>query len=76
VAGALEVVLGQEMELKVGDWVSAPNGEQGKVVNISKLTVFVAFAREGREDRADTIAAFLESQLTKLELPPDPDSRL
>ena len=41
-------------------------GKVGKVVHISKLTVFVAFAVPGDEDRID---GFLESQLTKVERP-------
>jgi hypothetical protein len=43
-------------------------GEVGKVVHISRLTVFVAFEVPGIADRT---LAFLESQLTKT----DPPSR-
>lgn len=41
-------------------------GEVGKVVHISRLTVFVALASPPKPDR---IEAFLESQLTKIERP-------
>jgi preprotein translocase subunit YajC len=50
------------MELQRGDWVKTESGEVGKVIHITRLTVFVAFAVPGKDDRVD---AFLESQLTK-----------
>ena len=56
------------MTLRVGDWVKTESGEVGKVVHISRLTVFVAITVPGKEDRMD---AHLESALTKIEQPPD-----
>jgi hypothetical protein len=52
-----------------GDHVETTNGHRGKVIHTSRLTVFVAFPRENKED---AIAAFLESQLRKIE-PPESD---
>ena len=54
------------MNLLRDDWVKTREGKVGKVVHISKITVFVAFSVPGDEDRVD---AFLESQLTKIERP-------
>ncbi len=54
------------MELKRDDWVKTESGEVGKVVHVSRLTVFVAHLVACKEDR---IKAYLESQLTKLERP-------
>lgn len=54
------------MELQSGDWVRAESGAIGKVIHISRLTVFVAVTVPGKVDRID---AFLESQLTKTERP-------
>ena len=54
------------MELQSGDWVRTESGAIGKLIHISRLTVFVAFAVPGKVDRID---AFLESQLTKTERP-------
>ena len=51
------------MELKKDDWVKTKNDEVGKVVHISRLTVFVAL---NNHPKADRIEAFLESQLTKV----------
>jgi hypothetical protein len=51
------------MELQPGDWVKTPKNEVGKVVHISRLTVFVALTDYPRPDRVE---AFLESQLTKV----------
>jgi preprotein translocase subunit YajC len=51
------------MELKAGDWVKTKSGEVGKVVHISRLTVFVALNDFPNPDR---IEAFLESQLQKV----------
>jgi hypothetical protein len=52
------------MALQPGDCVKTETGEVGKVVHISRLTVFVAIAAAGE---AEHVAAYLESQLTKLE---------
>jgi hypothetical protein len=57
VPAGLGAVLGQEMDLKSGDWVETAKGERGKVVHTSRLTVFVAFPREGQ---SDIVSAFLE----------------
>jgi hypothetical protein len=54
------------MKLQPGDWVRAETGEVGKVVHISRLTVFVAVAVPDKEDRVE---AFLESDLTKIDPP-------
>jgi preprotein translocase subunit YajC len=54
------------MELQPGDWVETESGEVGKVVHISRLTVFVAFEIPGK---ADLVQAYLESQLTMIERP-------
>ena len=51
------------MELKRDDWVKTEKGEVGKVVHISRLTVFVAITVSCKEDRME---AYLESQLTKI----------
>ena len=57
------------MELKSGDWVRTDSGEVGRVVQISRLTVFVTVPVAGKEDR---VAAYLQSQLKKI-APPDRD---
>ena len=57
------------MELKSGDWVRTESGEVGRVVHISRLTVFVAVPVAGKEDR---VGAYLQSQLKKI-APPDRD---
>ncbi len=54
------------MELKQNDWVKTPSGEVGKVVHISRLTVFVALTEYPKPDRVE---AFLESQLTRVARP-------
>ena len=54
------------MELKRDDWVKTESGETGKVVHISRLTVFVAIMVPCKEDR---IEAYLVSQLTKIQRP-------
>ena len=51
------------MELKTGDWVRTKVGSTGKVIHISRLTVFVAFDVAGNE----RVEAFLESQLMKVD---------
>jgi preprotein translocase subunit YajC len=48
--------------LQRGDYVQTESGEVGKVVHISRMTVFVVLSDPGKTDR---IEAFLESQLTK-----------
>jgi preprotein translocase subunit YajC len=53
------------MELQRGNWVRTESGQVGKVVHISRLTVFVAFEVAGNE----RVEAFLESQLTKVDRP-------
>ena len=58
--------MGDRMELKRDDWVKTESGETGKVVHISRLTVFVAIMVACKQDRME---AFLESQLTKIERP-------
>ena len=55
------------MTLKPGDWITTSNGQIGKVIHTSRMTVFVAFPNEGK---ADSIGAFLESQLKKTDPPP------
>lgn len=59
------------MELQPGDSVKTESCEVGKVVHVSRLTVFVAFPRAGLPDRVD---AFLESQLSKVPPPCEPDA--
>ncbi len=54
------------MELKRDDWVKTESGEVGKVVHITRLTVFVAIMVPCKEDR---IEAYLESQLAKIQQP-------
>jgi preprotein translocase subunit YajC len=54
------------MELQPGDYVKTQSGDIGKVVQVSRLTVFVAFPVPGR---ADLVQAYLASQLTKIERP-------
>src|SRR3954463_13811142 len=50
------------MELQTGDWVKTQAGEVGRIVHISRLTVFVAIADHPNADRVE---AYLESQLYK-----------
>ncbi len=61
--GGVQGPFGDRMELKAGDWVKTQSGEVGKVVHISRLTVFVALNDHPKPDR---IEAYLESQLTKV----------
>jgi hypothetical protein len=56
------------MDLQCNEWVRTESGEVGKIIHISRLTVFVAFPVQEEADRVD---AFLESQLTKTG-PPTP----
>jgi hypothetical protein len=57
---------GRSIELDQGDWVTTHNGQIGEVVHISRMTVFVAFSNN---EKSDTVAAFLESELTKIDPP-------
>jgi hypothetical protein len=66
VPGGARGPIEDRMELKRDDWVKTESGEIGKVVHISRLTVFVAFPVTGKVDR---IEAYLESQLTRSERP-------
>jgi hypothetical protein len=54
------------MGFQPGDWVTTNDGQTGRVSHNSDMAVFVAFPNEGMPD---SIGAFLESQLTKMELP-------
>jgi hypothetical protein len=54
------------VELQRGDYLRTEKGDVGKVVHISRLTVFVAFPVKGADNRID---AFLESQLTRVNSP-------
>jgi hypothetical protein len=54
------------MDLQPGDWVKTESGEVGKVVQISRLTVFVAVPQPGQADR---MLALLESELSKTNPP-------
>lgn len=50
------------MQLQPGDHVVTPSGEHGRVVLVSRLTVFV---KVEESDVDETIRGYLESQLTK-----------
>ena len=52
------------MGLQLSDQVRTKWGEEGKVVYISRLTVFVALQISGE---GDTIKGYLESELTKID---------
>jgi preprotein translocase subunit YajC len=54
------------VDLQAGEWVRTESGEVGKIVYISRLTVFVELNVPGTNDR---IEAFLESQLTRTNPP-------
>ena len=54
------------VELKPGDWVRTESGEEGRIVHISRLTVFVDVRVAGKDNR---ITAFLQSQLKKIPAP-------
>jgi hypothetical protein len=54
------------MQLQTGNWVETESGQVGKVVHISRLTVFVAVPVTGKVDRLE---AFREDQLTKTKPP-------
>ena len=56
-------LLGESMDIKHGELVKTETGDVGKVVHISRLTVFVAFEVLGNE----RIEPFLASQLTKVD---------
>jgi hypothetical protein len=64
--GGSKGLFGDRMELKRDDWVKTESGEVGKVVHISRLTVFVAIEAPPKPDHINT---YLESQLTKIERP-------
>ena len=55
------------MELKRDDWVKTESGETGKVVHISRLTVFVAIMVACKEDRMEAFLNkfFGESAVTR-----------
>jgi hypothetical protein len=57
------------MILQPGDWVKSTTGEIGKVVHSSRLTVFVSVQVP---EQPDNLKAILESQLTKIDPPPEP----
>jgi hypothetical protein len=59
------------VELQQGHFVRTESGEVGKVVHISRMTVFVLLSDSGKTDR---IEAFLESQLTKIDPPNAPSA--
>ena len=52
------------MTLQTDNWVKTQNDEVGKIVHISRHTVFVALPDGPKPDRVE---AFLESQLTNTE---------
>ncbi len=54
------------MDLNRDDWVKNEKGELGRVVHISRLTVFIVLSDYPKPDRVE---GFLESQLTKVERP-------
>jgi hypothetical protein len=54
------------VELKPGDWVRSESGEVGRIVHISRLTVFVDVRVAGKDNR---ITAFLQSQLKRIPAP-------
>lgn len=60
------------MELRPNDYVKTLSGDIGKVVHISRLTVFVAFPVPGKDD---LVQGYLESQLTKVDRPDDLHAR-
>jgi hypothetical protein len=66
VLGGFKGQFRDRMELKRDDWVKTQLGEVGKVVHISRLTVFVVIAAPNKPER---IEALLESQLTKIDRP-------
>jgi hypothetical protein len=55
--------------LQLGDYVRTDRDSVGKVVHISRMTVFV---RITNPDELERIEAFLESQLTKIDRPDPP----
>jgi hypothetical protein len=56
------------MTLQPGDWIRAETGEVGKVVHVTRLSVFVQIEGDSKES---TLKAFLQSQLTRID-PPRP----
>ena len=59
------------MDLRPNDYVKTQSGDVGKLVHISRLTVFVAFPIPGK---GDLVQAYLESQLTKVDRPENPQA--
>jgi hypothetical protein len=51
------------MEVQLGEWVKTDSGGLGKVVHISRLTIFVAIDVLGNK----RVYPFLESQLTRID---------
>jgi hypothetical protein len=51
------------MQLRAGDWVKTESGEVGKVVHITRLTVFVQIEAESEDA---TLKAYLMSQLVRV----------
>jgi hypothetical protein len=51
------------MEVQLGDWVKTESGDLGKVVHISRLTIFVTIDVLGDK----RVYPFLESQLTRID---------
>ena len=58
------------MPLQVGDWVRTETGETGKVVHAYRLTAFVDFKGNGRDE---DIKPYLVSNLTKIDPPRSPE---
>jgi preprotein translocase subunit YajC len=56
--------------LQSGDWVRTDTGEVGRVVHVTRLTVFVQLESEPNDA---SLKAYLMSQLTKI-APPDKQS--
>jgi hypothetical protein len=60
------------MALQPGDIVRTESGEVGKVVHLSRMTIFVALPTRGGVDK---VAAFLQSQLVKIAEQPKRDDQ-
>jgi hypothetical protein len=56
-------------QFTAGEWVRTESGEIGRVVHTARLTVFVQMEADPQEA---TVKAFLESQLTRIEPPGEP----
>jgi hypothetical protein len=61
------------MELQPGDWVRTPAGDRGRVILVSRLSVFVEIEQPGSQSEMVT---FLASELKKIDSPPsdEPES--